>query len=44
LGDANLMNTELDKYKAISAEDMLETSREIFDHRNSNTLHYYSEK
>jgi predicted Zn-dependent peptidase len=41
LGDANLMNTELDRYRAVSAEDMLETSREIFDLRNSNTLYYY---
>jgi zinc protease len=44
LGDANLMNTELDRYRAVSAEDMLGTSREIFDQRNSNTLYYYSEK
>ncbi len=40
LGDANMMNTELDRYRAVSAEDILETSREIFDQRNSNTLYY----
>jgi zinc protease len=40
LGDADLMNTELDKYRSVSREDILETSREIFDPRNSNTLYY----
>jgi predicted Zn-dependent peptidase len=40
LGDANMMNTELDRYRSVSAEDILETSREIFDQRNSNTLYY----
>jgi zinc protease len=44
LGDANLMNTELDKYRAVTAADILGTSREIFDPRNSNTLYYHSEK
>jgi predicted Zn-dependent peptidase len=43
LGDANMMNTELDKYRSITAEEILDTSREIFDERNSNTLYYYSE-
>jgi zinc protease len=42
LGDANMMNTELEKYQAVSAEDMLSTSRQIFDPRNSNTMYYYS--
>src|ERR1700743_2655969 len=42
LGDANMMNTELEKYRSVSADDILATSREIFDPRNSNTLYYYS--
>jgi predicted Zn-dependent peptidase len=42
LGDANMMNTELDKYRSITAEEILTTSREIFDVRNSNTLYYYA--
>ena len=42
LGDANLMNTELDKYQAITVEDIREQSRIIFDNNNSNTMHYYS--
>jgi len=40
LGDANMMNTELDRYRAVSIEDILATSRELFDPRNSNTLYY----
>jgi zinc protease len=44
LGDADMMNTELEKYRAVTIEDILSTSRQIFDHKNSNTLYYYSEK
>ncbi len=42
LGDANMMNTELGRYQAITAAEMLETSRQLFDPNNSNTLYYYS--
>jgi zinc protease len=42
LGDAGMMNTELDKYRSVTAEDILSTSHEIFDDRNSNTLYYYA--
>jgi predicted Zn-dependent peptidase len=44
LGDVNMMNTELQRYQAVTAEEMLEASRQIFDPLNSNTLYYYSEK
>lgn len=44
LGDVNMMNTELEKYRAVTTEDILTASKEIFDLRNSNTLYYYSEK
>jgi zinc protease len=44
LGDVNMMNTELARYQAVTADEMLATSREIFDIANSNTLYYYSEK
>jgi zinc protease len=44
LGDAELINTELGKYHAVTAEEMLATSREVFDPLNSNTLYYESEK
>ena len=43
LGDAEMMNTELDKYRAVTEEEILATSREIFDPKNSNTLYYRSE-
>jgi zinc protease len=42
LEDADLMNIELSKYQAITNEDVLNYSKEIFDPNNSNTLHYYS--
>jgi len=44
LGDVDMMNTELQKYQAVTAEEMLVASRQIFDPLNSNTLYYYSEK
>ena len=40
LGDAGMMNTELDKYRAVTAEELLAGSRRIFDPLNSNTLYY----
>ena len=42
LGDANLINTELDRYRAVSAEEIRDESRVIFNENNSNTLYYYS--
>jgi zinc protease len=43
LGDANMMNTELGRYQAVRAEEMLALSGVIFDPKNSNTLYYHSE-
>ena len=40
LGDAELMNTELDKYNAVTATEILEECRRIFDENNSHTLYY----
>ena len=42
LGDATLMNTELERYNAVTSEDILNYSKELFDEKNSNTIHYYS--
>ena len=42
LGDADMMNTELGKYQAVTAEEILTTSRQLFDPNNSNTLYYHS--
>lgn len=42
LGDANLINTELDQYRSVTKEEIQEVSKEIFASSNSNTLYYYS--
>lgn len=42
LGDASLINFELDKYGSVTTEDILRESRNIFRKENSNTLYYYS--
>jgi len=42
LGDAELMNQELQKYNAVTSEDILNESRNIFREENSSTLYYYS--
>jgi zinc protease len=42
LGDASLMNTELDRYNKVTAEDVQNLSREIFTEENSSTLWYLS--
>ncbi len=43
LGDANMINVELEKYQAVSAYDILNECRHIFREENSNTLYYYSD-
>lgn len=40
LGDANLINTELEKYRAVTTEDVLNVARQVFREENSNTLFY----
>jgi hypothetical protein len=42
LGDANLINTELSRYRSVTAADIREQSGLIFNKKNSNTLHYFS--
>ncbi|HYV55840.1 MAG TPA: pitrilysin family protein [Chitinophagaceae bacterium] len=42
LGDAELMNTELEKYASVTTEDILNESKNIFREENSSTLYYYS--
>lgn len=42
LGDASLMNTELDRYNKVSVEDVQQLSKEIFTEANSSTLWYLS--
>lgn len=44
LGDAELMNTELERYHEITSAEILSHAREIFRKENSNTLLYHSRK
>ena len=42
LGDAQLMNQELEKYNAVTTDDILNEARNIFREENSSTLYYHS--
>jgi len=42
LGDADMMNTELQKYQDITVEDIQAYCKKIFREENSNTLFYHS--
>ena len=42
LGDAGMMNTDLDNYKNITVEDLKAAANAIFDESNSSTMRYYS--
>ncbi|MBI9033861.1 MAG: insulinase family protein [Bacteroidales bacterium] len=42
LGDANLNNLEVNKYQAVSAEDVCLQAKELFKETNCSTLHYLS--
>ena len=40
LGDAALMNAELEKYAAVTTEDITKECRNIFQEENCNTIYY----
>ena len=42
LGDASLMNSELARYQAVTAEELVQETKVIFDENNSSTLYYCS--
>ena len=42
LGDANLINKELQRYQDVTAAQLQEECKIIFDVNNSNTLYYYA--
>lgn len=42
LGDANMMNTELQKYAEVTAEDINKTAKNILTIENSSTLYYFA--
>jgi len=44
LGDATMMNKELEKYQSITAEEIRDYVTRIMDVNNSNTLYYLSKK
>jgi zinc protease len=43
LGDADLMNKELEHYQAVTAQDIQQECKNIFTKANCSTLYYYSE-
>ena len=42
LGDANLINTELQRYQEVTADALLQEGKIIFAENNCSTLYYYS--
>jgi predicted Zn-dependent peptidase len=42
LGDAKLMNTELERYKSVTVDEIHSYSNEIFRAENCSTLYYFS--
>lgn len=40
IGDADLINTEMDKYRAVTKDDIVNVSREIFTKQNCSVLSY----
>jgi zinc protease len=42
LGNTNLINTEFDNYKAVTADQLVAESNIIFNANNCNTLYYYA--
>jgi predicted Zn-dependent peptidase len=44
LGNANLMNEELDKYQSITREDIRRYAAQIFNENNCSTIYYYAQE
>ena len=44
MGDINLINTEIEKYKSVTAGDIRQQAAEIFQPANSSTLYYLAKK
>ncbi|CAN5488100.1 pitrilysin family protein [soil metagenome] len=44
MGDANLVNTEVEQYREVKASDITARAQEIFRETNCSTLHYLSKK
>ena len=44
MGDANLVNTEVERYRAVSATDISTRAQDVFRESNCSTLYYLSKK
>ena len=44
MGDANLVNTEIERYRTVTASDILSRANEIFRDSNCSTLYYLAKK
>ncbi|HLR38678.1 MAG TPA: pitrilysin family protein [Chitinophagaceae bacterium] len=44
LGDAHMINQESERYEAVTPDDILNVSKEIFKPQHSNTLYYFSKQ
>jgi zinc protease len=44
MGDVNLINTEIDLFRSVTAEDIRKQSQEIFEDSNCSTLYYLAKK
>lgn len=42
LGDASLFNCEVDRYRKVTVEDVIETANNLFNPNNSSTIYYKS--
>ena len=44
MGDANLVNTEIDKYQAVTSKGIQEQAQLILNETNCSTLYYLAKK
>ncbi|GAA4300002.1 pitrilysin family protein [Compostibacter hankyongensis] len=42
LGDAEMMNREMEHYRSVTPDDILREAGQLFDEKRANTLYYYS--
>ena len=44
LGDASMLNSEVERYSSVTAEELRRVCRKVLTRRNSNVLYYLSKK
>jgi hypothetical protein len=44
LGDAAMINTEVDKYRSVAAEELIDVASKLLVDSNSSTLRYIAKK